>query len=120
MSWAILYTYMTPLLASFDLDINVVGLIWFIGSFATVIICPLVGASSDYTQHPWGRRRVYIIGFLFVAISGLLLLAYAEKIGWLLGDSPEEQFGALTLAIIGLLVCDMFFPPLLGLPISFI
>lgn len=105
MAWAILYAYMTPALLSFDLDINLVGCIWFLASFASLVVCPLVGAASDYTANPWGRRRVYMLTFLPVACGGLVLLAYSERLGEMLGDAKaEEQYNALALSIAGLMV----------------
>jgi MFS family permease len=104
MSWAILYGYLTPSLLSYDLDINLVGTIWFLGSFLSLLVCPLVGAASDFTAHPWGRRRIYIVSFLPLACGGLVLLAYSERLGAWLGDVEEDQSNALALAIVGLMV----------------
>lgn len=107
MASAISYAYVTPLLTSFELDLNEVGVIWFLASFGSCITVPLVGASSDYAQHPLGRRRPFMAWFLLVAVGGLLLLAYAEKIGFALGDSIDEQWNALAMALVGLFLAQI-------------
>lgn len=81
-----------------------VGTIWFLASFVSLLVCPLVGAASDYTANPWGRRRVYMLGFLPLACGGLVLLAYSERLGAYLGDVRDDQNNALALAIVGLMV----------------
>lgn len=73
-------------------------------SFASLVVCPLVGAASDFTAHAWGRRRIYMLTFLPVACGGLVLLAYSDRLGAWLGDIKEEQNYALVLAIVGLMV----------------
>lgn len=109
LAWAIMYAYITPSLLSYDLDINLVGCIWFVASFASLVVCPLVGAASDYTSHPWGRRRIYMLTFLPVACGGLVLLAYSERLGAWLGDVETQQNHALVMSIAGLTVRAMFF-----------
>lgn len=107
MAWAILYGYLTPILLSYDIGVEVVGCIWFLASFASLLVCPLVAAASDFTKHPWGRRRIYMLGFLPVACGGMVLLAYSERLGAMLGDVPEEQHNALALAVVGLMMAEV-------------
>lgn len=104
MGWAILYGYLTPILLSYDIGIEVVGCIWFLASFGSLLVCPLVGAASDFTKHPWGRRRIFMLGFLPVACGGMVLLAYSERLGAWLGDVPAEQENALAIAVVGIMV----------------
>lgn len=104
LGWAIMYSYLTPTLLSYDLDINIVPMVWFLASFASMLVCPLVGAASDFTKHSWGRRRIYMLSFLPIACGGLVLLAYSERLGSYLGDVADDQHNALALAIVGLMV----------------
>lgn len=46
------------------------GLIWLAGPFTGMVVQPLIGALSDKTRTPFGRRRPYLLG-------GALLSAFA-------------------------------------------
>lgn len=104
MCWSVAYGYITPILVTFNLSIETVGIVWFFSSLASCMTVPLVSAASDFSQNAWGRRRPFLGGFLIVGAGGLILLAYAESLGVWLGDTNEEQRYALSMAIIGLIL----------------
>ena len=49
------------------------GLIWLAGPFTGMVVQPLIGALSDKTVSPFGRRRPYLLG-------GALLSALALSV----------------------------------------
>ncbi len=51
------------------------GIITALGMVVAIIVQPAVGAFSDVSRHPWGRRRPFILLGGTLAICGLLLLA---------------------------------------------
>ena len=62
------------------------GLIWLAGPFTGMVVQPLIGALSDKTRTPLGRRRPYLLGGAL--LSALTLWAFpnsAEITNWLSG-----------------------------------
>ena len=49
------------------------GLIWLAGPFTGMVVQPLVGAMSDKTVSPFGRRRPYLLGGAILASIALLI-----------------------------------------------
>lgn len=49
------------------------GLIWLAGPFTGMVVQPLIGAMSDKTVSPFGRRRPYLLGGALLASVALLL-----------------------------------------------
>lgn len=60
------------------------GLISGAAAVATIIVYPLVGAFSDRTTSPWGRRRPWILIGAIVFAGSLALLGVQENI-WAIG-----------------------------------
>lgn len=62
------------------------GLIWLAGPFTGMVVQPLIGALSDKTRTPFGRRRPYLLGGAL--LSALALWAFpnsASITNWLSG-----------------------------------
>lgn len=107
MCWSVAYAYITPILVTFNLNIETVGLVWCMSSLASCATVPLLSAASDFTQNSWGRRRPYMAMFLLVGGGGLLLLAYADRIGVWFGDIGGQQRNALSMAVMGLILSQV-------------
>ena len=63
------------------------GLIWLAGPFTGMVVQPLIGALSDRTRTPFGRRRPYLLGGAL--LSALALWAFPNS------ASITEWFGNL-------------------------
>ena len=55
------------------------GLIWLAGPFTGMVVQPLIGALSDRTKTPLGRRRPYLLGGAL--LSALALWAFPNSAG---------------------------------------
>ncbi|MBQ7765007.1 MFS transporter [bacterium] len=55
------------------------GLIWLAGPFTGMVVQPLIGALSDKTRTPLGRRRPYLLGGAL--LSALALWAFPNSAG---------------------------------------
>ena len=64
------------------------GLIWLAGPFTGMVVQPLIGALSDKTKTPLGRRRPYLLGGAL--LSALALWAFPNSAG------ITEWFGNLV------------------------
>ena len=71
------------------------GMLLSFGAAAALIIPLLFGPLSDRCQHPWGRRRPYILAGGVIGLIGLLLMLMASKMVSL----PLFFLGFLTLQI---------------------
>lgn len=99
--WAVQVGYVTKSLLELGLSQRFVSYAWLAGPIAGIIVQPTVGILSDRCTSPLGRRRPFLIGGALFSIACLLLFAYAEDIGRVLGDAPDakQKTSALTVAI---------------------
>ena len=56
------------------------GLIWLAGPFTGMVVQPLIGALSDKTTSPFGRRRPYLLGGALLSAIALWALPKSELI----------------------------------------
>ena len=56
------------------------GLIWLAGPFTGMVVQPLVGALSDKTISPFGRRRPYLLGGALLASVALWIFPNSEGV----------------------------------------
>ena len=76
------------------------GLIWLAGPFTGMVVQPLVGAMSDKTVSPFGRRRPYLLGGAIIASLALWLFPNSASIAGLI-----EKFSGISLpALTGLFI----------------
>ena len=56
------------------------GLIWLAGPFTGMVVQPLVGAMSDKTVSPFGRRRPYLLGGAVIAALALWIFPNSASV----------------------------------------
>lgn len=76
------------------------GLIWLAGPFTGMVVQPLVGALSDKTVSPLGRRRPYLLGGALLASLALLIFPNSGGIA----DGMASLTGLHLPAVTGLLI----------------
>ncbi|MBN9392680.1 MAG: MFS transporter [Chloroflexi bacterium] len=54
---------------------SLLGVITALGMVVAIVVQPAVGALSDISRHPWGRRRPFILGGGVLVVIGLLAMA---------------------------------------------
>ncbi len=60
------------------------GLIWLAGPFTGMVVQPIVGALSDKTVSPFGRRRPYLLGGAIIASIALWIFPNSQNVAsWL-------------------------------------
>ncbi len=75
------------------------GLIWLAGPVTGIVVQPIIGALSDKTQTPIGRRVPYLLGGAILAAIGLFILPNSGNIAGLFGENAPEWLGLLIAAI---------------------
>lgn len=72
------------------------GLIWLAGPFTGMVVQPLVGALSDKTVSPFGRRRPYLLGGALLASLALWIFPNSAGVANLLQKFTGLELPALT------------------------
>ena len=85
------------------------GLIWLAGPFTGMVVQPLIGALSDKTRTPLGRRRPYLLGGAL--LSALALWAFpnsASITNWLSSITHMDfaPWAALLFAAVMIWILD--------------
>lgn len=75
------------------------GLIWLAGPVTGIVVQPIIGALSDHTQTPIGRRVPYLLGGALLASIGLVLLPNSGNIAGLFGENTPIWLGLLIAAV---------------------
>jgi len=75
------------------------GIIWLAGPVTGIVVQPIIGALSDATQTPFGRRVPYLMGGAILAAVGLFLLPRSGNLAALFGDNAPVWLGLLIAAI---------------------
>jgi len=75
------------------------GLIWLAGPVTGIVVQPIIGALSDVTQTPFGRRVPYLMGGAALAALGLFFLPRSGDIAALFGSSAPAWLGLIIAAI---------------------
>ncbi len=76
------------------------GLIWLAGPFTGMVVQPIVGALSDKTVSPFGRRRPYLLGGAILASLALWLFPNSASVASLLEKLTGLELPALTALLI--------------------
>ena len=79
------------------------GLIWLAGPFTGMVVQPLVGALSDKTVSPFGRRRPYLLAGAAIAAVALLIFPNSGRLAMLI----QRTFGVEVPIWTGLLIAAL-------------
>lgn len=76
------------------------GLIWLAGPFTGMVVQPLVGALSDKTVSPFGRRRPYLLGGALLASLALWIFPNSANVAEFLHKVTGLNLPPLTALVI--------------------
>lgn len=76
------------------------GLIWLAGPFTGMVVQPLVGALSDKTISPFGRRRPYLLGGAILASIALWIFPNSAGVANMLHNITGINLPAWTALLI--------------------
>ncbi|KAG4433715.1 hypothetical protein IFR05_010796 [Cadophora sp. M221] len=78
--WLLLMSYGTPFLHSLGISNSVTALVWLAGPLSGAFLQPIFGTLSDKSDHPWGRRKPFILCGAVAVVFCLLALACTEDL----------------------------------------
>ena len=99
-AWQIRIIFSGPVTEGLGASPFIYGLIWLAGPFTGMVVQPLVGALSDKTVSPLGRRRPYLLGGALLASLALLIFPNSGGIA----DGLASLTGLHLPAVTGLLI----------------
>ena len=76
------------------------GLIWLAGPFTGMVVQPIIGALSDKTVSPMGRRRPYLLGGAILASIALWIFPNSASVADFLHNITGIELPALTALFI--------------------
>lgn len=76
------------------------GLIWLAGPFTGMVVQPIVGAMSDNTVSPFGRRRPYLLGGAIIASLALWIFPNSASVADFLHNVTGLNLPPLTALFI--------------------
>ena len=99
-AWQMRIILSGPVTESLGASPLIYGLIWLAGPFTGMVVQPLVGALSDNTVSPFGRRRPYLLGGALIASLALLVFPNSANVTQFLHNITGFDFPALTALFI--------------------
>ncbi|HWY61716.1 MAG TPA: MFS transporter [Rhizomicrobium sp.] len=110
----------TPIILSLPLRISQIdphhsvadqSMVMGCGAFVMMFSAPFLGALSDFTATPFGRRRPYLIGGFLVGAMASIVMAVSNSL-WVIAIAWCVAFSVLESACTVLLACvGDFIPP---------
>lgn len=99
-AWQMRIILSGPVTESLGASPLIYGLIWLAGPFTGMVVQPLVGALSDKTVSPFGRRRPYLLGGAIIASIALWIFPNSANVAGLLEKLTGIHLPALTALLI--------------------
>ncbi|KAH8819251.1 major facilitator superfamily domain-containing protein, partial [Xylogone sp. PMI_703] len=108
--WSVVMSNGTAYFTHLGISKAEISLIWIASPITSALFQPYIGAVSDRSRHPWGRRKAYIIVGTVSTIFSILLLRQSVSIAiWLteaFGAEPRREMahiGAQVMAILAII-----------------
>lgn len=99
-AWQMRIILSGPVTESLGASPLIYGLIWLAGPFTGMVVQPLVGALSDKTISPFGRRRPYLLGGALIASLALWIFPNSADVAKFFQNLTGIQLPALTALLI--------------------
>ena len=108
-AWQMRIILSGPVTEDLGADPFIFGLIWLAGPFTGMVVQPIIGALSDKTTSPFGRRRPYLLGGALLSALALWALPNSEIITNQIGAFLHlrlPEISALLFAAIMIWILD--------------
>ena len=99
-AWQMRIILSGPVTESLGASPFIYGLIWLAGPFTGMVVQPLVGAMSDKTVSPFGRRRPYLLGGAILASIALWVFPNSASVANIIHNITGLNLHPLTALLI--------------------
>lgn len=99
-AWQMRIILSGPVTEGLGADPFIYGLIWLAGPFTGMVVQPLIGALSDRTVSPFGRRRPYLLGGAILASIALWIFPNSAGVAEFLHNVTGLNLPPLTALVI--------------------
>lgn len=99
-AWQMRIILSGPVTESLGASPFIYGLIWLAGPFTGMVVQPIVGALSDKTVSPLGRRRPYLLGGALLASLALWIFPNSANVAEFLAKVTGLHLPAITALLI--------------------
>ena len=99
-AWQMRIILSGPVTESLGASPFIYGLIWLAGPFTGMVVQPIVGALSDKTVSPFGRRRPYLLGGAIIASLALWVFPKSASVANLIHNATGLDLHPLTALFI--------------------
>lgn len=99
-AWQMRIILSGPVTESLGASPLIYGLIWLAGPITGIVVQPIIGALSDATQTPIGRRVPYLIGGALFGSVALIMLPHSGEFASLFGVNAPAWLGLIIAAIL--------------------
>lgn len=99
-AWQMRIILSGPVTESLGASPLIYGLIWLAGPFTGMVVQPIVGALSDKTVSPLGRRRPYLLGGALLASLALWIFPNSATVAEFLHNFTGINLPPLTALLI--------------------
>jgi solute carrier family 45 protein 1/2/4 len=96
-AWTVEFAYGSPYLVSLGLPKYLTALVWMAAPLSGFIVQPIIGAWSDNSPNPYGKRRPFIVINAFLVLVSIVLMAYCQSLTAFF--SPHAYTKEITLSI---------------------
>lgn len=99
LGYAVLGGYSAPLVVAAGLELQYATFALMLSPFAGLLFQFYLGALSDKCQCRWGRRRPFIVLFIFTACLGLVFAPLAPRITSAASSASSTELKSLLIAL---------------------
>lgn len=94
-NWNLIFQLSTPIMTKIGITGTANQCVFLAGIVIVFFVQPIFSAYSDQCTFKWGRRRIYIVVSAALCVVGMLVVAFADKIGEFIGGKKNAK-GATT------------------------
>ncbi|KAK8892718.1 hypothetical protein M9Y10_029959 [Tritrichomonas musculus] len=94
-NWNLIFQLSTPIMTKIGIVGTANQCVFLAGIIIVFFVQPILSAYSDQCTFKWGRRRIYIVVSAGLCVIGMLVVAFADKIGEKIGGKSNAK-GATT------------------------
>lgn len=103
-NWSLIFQLSTPIMTKIGITGTANACVFLAGIVLVFFIQPIFSAFSDQCTFKWGRRRIYLVVSAAFCLVGMLVVAFSDKIGSLIGGKLHAKSATTAVFVIFILL----------------